>query len=178
MITRDGVGTIACTVSNCINPLYCKGLCRIHYNKQYKSKNSVKCKQYNLDYKSSHKEQEAAYDKNYSETDRGRFSKAKSKAKQRCLEFSLTFEQFVEISNYPCFYCEDALCGRGSFQGAHLDRIDNTKGYTIDNILSCGAICNRIRMDNLSHQEALDAINGILLGRLRREYGHLLNGIQ
>jgi hypothetical protein len=149
-------------------------LCREHYNKQWKNSHKEEIKIYNKSYKENNKEQGAAYDKLYSETDHGRFTKAKTKAKQRGLEFSLTFEQFVEISNYICYYCEDGLCGRPSFQGAHLDRIDNNKGYTIDNVVSCGLLCNQIRMDNLTVQETRDAVNGILLGRLRREYPELL----
>lgn len=160
-----------CLTANCNNLIYCKNLCRKCYNKKYKSEHPEETKAYNLDYKKKNKEKEAAYDKSYSETDRGRFAKAKTKAKQRGLEFSLTFEQFAEISNYICYYCEDGLCGRPSFQGAHLDRLDNNKGYTIDNVISCGALCNKLRMDNFSVQETLDAVNGILLGRLRREHG-------
>ena len=158
-----------CNILNCDNDYYCKNLCRSHYNKQYRELHADEAKIYNTNYKENNREQAAEYDKYYSEIDKGRFKKAKSKAKQRKLEFSLTFEQFVEISNYPCFYCEDGLCGRESFQGAHLDRIDNNKGYIIDNVLSCGILCNRIRMNNLTVQETLDAVNGIMIGRIRRE---------
>jgi len=123
---------------------------------------------YNRDYKTNNKLKLSLYDKKYSESNIGRFNKAKSKAKIRGLVFDLTFERFIEISSLPCYYCADELCGKEIFEGAHLDRIDNSKGYIEDNVLSCGLLCNQIRMNNLTVEETKDAVEGILLGRKRR----------
>jgi hypothetical protein len=49
--------------------------------------------------------------------------------------------------------------------GAHLDRIDNNKGYLFNNVLPCGSLCNSIRMNNLTVEETKDCINAILAGR-------------
>lgn len=160
----------ACSVENCPNIHYCKGLCRSHYNKQYKQNNEEKIKQYNITYKQNHDRECKEYEKQYASSDKGRFNKAKSKAKVRDLEFSLTYEQFIEISSKPCYYCQDELCGKENFQGAHLDRIDNSKGYTLENVISCGLLCNKIRMNNLTVEETKDAIVAILDGRKRRNY--------
>lgn len=167
-----------CATEYCNNTLYCKNLCRSCYNKQYRKNNIKNSIQYNFEYKKLHKEESKIYNKQYAETDNGRFIKAKTKAKSRKLEFLLTFDQFLEISSTPCFYCSDKLCGKKNYQGAHLDRIDNSKGYIIDNVISCGLLCNQIRMNNLSVEETKDAVCGILSGRIRRQkkwYVYILN---
>jgi hypothetical protein len=57
-------------------------------------------------------------------------------AKSRGYSFEITLEEFIEFLNKPCKYCNSAIESRG------LDRIDNAKGYTIDNINSCCSTCN------------------------------------
>lgn len=58
------------------------------------------------------------------------FTVLKNNAKRRGKIFELTYEQFLEFAiktNY--------LAGRGrTKESLHIDRIDETKGYTIDNI--------------------------------------------
>jgi hypothetical protein len=44
-------------------------------------------------------------------------------------------------------------------------------GYTIDNVVSCGFLCNKIRMNNLTVAETKDAVEAILEGRKRRKNG-------
>ena len=158
-----------CSTKDCGNNSYCKELCRSHYNKQWRNKHKEESRRYNKSYRRSNKESVAAYDKKYSETDNGRFVKAKTKAKQRELEFDLYFEDFIDISSRPCFYGADELCGRDEFQGGHLDRINNSLGYTLDNVISCGLLCNRIRMNNLTVAETKDAVEAILVGRKKRQ---------
>ncbi len=159
-----------CSIEGCNSPYYCKDLCRKHYNKNYRHLNIGKSLSYNIEYRLKFKDKVREYDKKYSTSDNGRFNKARSKAKIRKLDFTVTFDQFIEISGAPCYYCQDELCGKDNFQGAHLDRIDNSKGYTLDNVLSCGILCNRIRMNNLTVEETKDAVVGILNGRKRRIY--------
>jgi hypothetical protein len=51
-------------------------------------------------------------------------------------DFTLTVAYFVRYLERPCTYC-------GAEQyGVHLDRVDNTKGYTAANTVSCCAPCN------------------------------------
>src|SRR5208282_3872633 len=82
-----------------------------------------------------------------------RFSHAKSQAKRRQLEWTLTIEIFSKISNEPCYYCKEKLLLRDGLGGSHLDRMDNTKGYTEDNVVSCCKICNTIRNNYLTMEE-------------------------
>jgi len=82
----------------------------------------------------------------HGQTIKGKFTHYKSGAKQRGLEFSLTKEQFETYWQKSCFYCGDKIKTIG------LDRIDNSKGYTIDNVVPCCKICNRMKM-NLNKDE-------------------------
>ena len=75
---------------------------------------------------------------------RSRINSYKIKAKIRNLEWKITEEQFEEITQRDCFYCgtkpnniANIKKCNGSFTYNGLDRVDNAKGYTIDNVVSC-----------------------------------------
>jgi hypothetical protein len=61
-------------------------------------------------------------------------------AHRRGYEYSLSIEDVKEYWQKPCFYCGSSMETIG------LDRVDNTRGYTKDNIVSCCWDCNRIKM--------------------------------
>lgn len=70
-------------------------------------------------------------------------------ARKRNLEFTLSKEEFVEICESNCFYCNSVpskQVGLDSYNGKFLcngvDRMDNTKGYTSDNSVPCCSTCN------------------------------------
>lgn len=50
------------------------------------------------------------------------------------------------ITNGKCFYCGDT-------RRLGLDRIDNTKGHTKDNVVVCCYDCNVARANNFTHKE-------------------------
>lgn len=79
--------------------------------------------------------------KNRKKRDRGkyRFSIYKSQAKKRKKDFVLTKEQFEKIINGECYYC-------GTKNKIGIDRKDNSKGYTIENSVSCCRICNWMKL--------------------------------
>ena len=58
-------------------------------------------------------------------------------------EFDLSYNRFKELIIKPCVYCGGynmhSLCG--------VDRIDNKRGYTKDNCVSCCGICNRMKRE-------------------------------
>jgi len=73
----------------------------------------------------------------------------KYSAKKKGLDWKLTEEQFKELAQQDCYYCgakpsnildRKDCSGRYIYNG--LDRIDNTKGYTIDNVVPCCKVCN------------------------------------
>jgi hypothetical protein len=84
----------------------------------------------------SRREEKAAYYRENKGTLRERYTSYKSGAKQRNYIFTLTKEQFASFWKKPCYYCNDVIETIG------LDRIDNDKGYVIDNIISCCTGCN------------------------------------
>ena len=78
----------------------------------------------------------------YRQTPMGRWVVYKDGANKRGIKWELTFEQFMIFWQKPCYYCGDEIKTIG------LDRIDNTKGYSIDNVVSCCSICNYMKLNN------------------------------
>ncbi len=72
----------------------------------------------------------------------GRFLTYKGSAKSFGRSFELTQDEFKCFWQKPCFYCGDSIRTIG------LDRIDSSKGYTFDNVVSCCATCNRMKLDS------------------------------
>ena len=79
----------------------------------------------------------------------------KSHAKQRGLKYELTEDQFKKITKRGCFYC-GAKPGNGinskrikktygDYIYNGIDRVNNKKGYTIDNVVACCKYCNRAK---------------------------------
>ena len=69
-----------------------------------------------------------------------RYSTYKSSANVRDIPFLLSFEEFNEYWNKPCYYCGDEI------QGIGLDRIDSEGPYSIENIRPCCALCNKAKL--------------------------------
>lgn len=78
-------------------------------------------------------------------------------------ECSITLEQFVDLIKIPeCHYCEDDLIfnkhtrddnGKPLSRASHLDRKDNNKGYSIDNVVLCCWECNRLKSNRFTYEE-------------------------
>lgn len=87
-----------------------------------------------------------------------------AKEKGNC--FKLTKEQVKNLIESDCYYCgekpsNDIGLHRGIrfiYQG--IDRLDNTKGYTPDNVVPCCIVCNKMKKA-LSHDEFLLHIHRI-----------------
>lgn len=78
---------------------------------------------------------------------------------------NLTFEQFLELSQNNCFYCNKKPSNtsnhyltknsryskerqeNGYFTYNGLDRLDNTRGHDFDNIVTCCITCNKAKLD-------------------------------
>lgn len=70
-------------------------------------------------------------------------------AERRNYSFDLSKEEFIEIVNKPCYYCgkensqyftHHITKVKHEFSG--IDRVDNSKGYSADNVVSCCRTCN------------------------------------
>ncbi len=71
------------------------------------------------------------------------------------IKFELTKDEFKIITQQRCFYCntnpQQSMCGRGKKSGVYIyngiDRINNSIGYTIKNVVPCCGICNKAKRD-------------------------------
>lgn len=95
------------------------------------------------------------------------FNSIKSGAKSRELDFSLLYEEYIDIIMKNCFYCGSngdvhyAYSRRRYSKGIEhdvsakfngLDRIDSNIGYKITNVVPCCFDCNRMKTDfDLQH---------------------------
>lgn len=75
----------------------------------------------------------------------------KQGAKKRNLEFNLTKEELKVLTSKDCFYCgaipsqytNTVRNGKYIYNG--IDRVDNSKGYILDNCVSCCGYCNKAK---------------------------------
>lgn len=81
------------------------------------------------------------------------FNSYKSCAKKRGLIFSLNREEFKNMTKQNCFYCGKEPSNIFNTKGSNgcyiyngIDRVDNTKGYILDNCVTCCELCNRMKL--------------------------------
>lgn len=91
----------------------------------------------------------------------------KKRAKKRGLDYELTEKQYRELTQQDCYYCGAKPNNISKDKGRYgvylyngLDRIDNLKGYTIDNVVSCCQRCNAAKK-NYTLQDFKDWIERI-----------------
>lgn len=85
--------------------------------------------------------------KEWNQTKRGRFSRYKRSAKEKNIEFDLTFEQFITFWQKPCYYCGSPIKTIG------LDRVDYNKGYEVKNLVPCCFTCNAMKSSIFNSKE-------------------------
>lgn len=129
--------------------------------KKYRSKHAVQLKAYRKKYNMENKEKIAVHKRKvrqtnldecrtiekekakrrYSQNADFRYSHYKNGAAERELCWNLTKEDFMKLvqSKDGCMYCGHIPEGK-TLLG--IDRVDNTKGYTVENCMPCCAICN------------------------------------
>lgn len=91
-------------------------------------------------------------------------------AKNRNLEFNISFDEFSDIISNKCYYCgmspqDQSYLSKstrkyGKFYASGIDRMCNEKGYTMDNIVPCCTKCNMMKK-TLSCDEFTDHIQNI-----------------
>lgn len=79
---------------------------------------------------------------------------SKYKNNDRKLEFNISKEVFRKLTKLNCFYCgkepsqkQHRSKSNGEYIYNGLDRIDSSKGYTIDNVVPCCGRCNEAKND-------------------------------
>ena len=72
---------------------------------------------------------------------------AKANAIRNGREWNIPEEIAIELMLENCFYCGGEPEGnmKGKFRYNGLDRVDNSKGYTLDNVVPCCMHCNRAK---------------------------------
>jgi 5-methylcytosine-specific restriction endonuclease McrA len=86
--------------------------------------------------------------KEYYSTSMGRYSKTKTSAKKREILFLMTPDEFIpwyESTPKYCFYCGATFTKGQQMTKETIDRVDNAKPYTIDNIVLCCGKCNAVK---------------------------------
>jgi hypothetical protein len=87
---------------------------------------------------------------------KGIYELKKANAKRRNIIFDLTFNEFINISSQKCYFCgnhpnyfikshKEKYYGIFKYNG--LDRINNHKGYTTNNVVPCCKYCNYAKND-------------------------------
>jgi len=86
-------------------------------------------------------------------------------ATRRGLEWKLSHLECIQLMKGTCYYCGEIASNTSktssqTIQYNGIDRIDNTKGYTLDNTVSCCKICNRAK-SNMDYSEFMSWIQKI-----------------
>lgn len=85
-----------------------------------------------------------------------RFKEYKQGAKQRKINFDLNFQDFSKLIKQNCVYCGGEPQYRYRTIGIKskvllkmngIDRIDSSKGYSMDNCVPCCTKCNQMKLD-------------------------------
>lgn len=103
---------------------------------------------------------------------RALFDVYKKRASSKNLEFLLSRDDFIKLTSSNCHYCgqepsQHHLANKGSngyyiYNG--IDRINSSKGYSLDNTVSCCKLCNFAKRD-LSYED--------FIKWLKKAYEHL-----
>lgn len=95
-----------------------------------------------------------------------RYNQLKMNAKSGGREMSLTLDEFLSVANQPCHYCNDELCQDRT--GTRLDRRDNSKGYTLDNVVACCKYCNSVKQELFTEEETLVMVKALVEWRRQK----------
>src|SRR5216683_3050117 len=98
----------------------------------------------------------------YNASPKGQFYQYRARAKKNCLVFNLTREEFSQLTDSPCVYCDNFFNNKPH---GGLDRIDNAQGYTASNVVPCCWFCNKLKGSQFTYAETLAMIHVLVLLR-------------
>ena len=106
------------------------------------------------------------------------YTQYRKEAEKRGMEFSISKEEFGEITLKNCYYCgivPSKVFGRKGMHGSYtyngIDRKDNSVGYIYENCLPCCWVCNKTK-SNRDFDEFCSWLDRIIIYRMddvRRE---------
>lgn len=88
----------------------------------------------------------------------GRYNRAKTRAIRHERTWEVSKEQFEVFLSLPCFYCNGSL----NDTGCGVDRKNSDLGYTVENLVPCCGICNKIKSNLLTCEEMMVAMKAVL----------------
>lgn len=97
----------------------------------------------------------------------------KSGAKERGYSYSLSIDQFEELTTSNCFYCGmpplqkyvHVKAKSHPYMYNGIDRVENNVGYQYDNCVPCCKLCNRAK-GTMTQKDFLSMIESIYLFRI------------
>jgi 5-methylcytosine-specific restriction endonuclease McrA len=133
------------------------------------NKCSIKKLQQSKKYRDTHKEAIKKLAKNYHKCPMGIYIILKNNANKRNIKIKITKKDFIKWYNkqtQECYYCKRTL--KEIKKDKHysktirltIDRINNNKDYTLDNIVLACWICNSIKSNIFNKKEM------ILIGKI------------
>lgn len=108
-------------------------------------------------------------DAKYHSSLKGKYRTLRYVAKQRKMPLEISYGEFCLLTALPCHYCGAGTESEKCPTSYRLDRKDNAKGYTSDNVVPCCAQCNFIRGDVLSVDEMYVVIAALVGYRRTRK---------
>lgn len=91
-----------------------------------------------------------------------RFLVGRKTAKSIDREWTLTFKEYEPLAIMPCNYCKQIVPNTA----VGLDRIDNSAGYILGNVLPCCGECNRLRSNVYTVDETEIMVQTIIKYRI------------
>ncbi|UVX70479.1 MAG: type II restriction endonuclease [Bacteriophage sp.] len=95
------------------------------------------------------------------------FTHYTNNAKQRNIDWNLSEEEFKHLITQPCIYCGEipnvtktSTYKNKSEKITGIDRIDPSKGYSMNNCVPCCKMCN-IMKNKFSEEEFIDKVKSI-----------------
>lgn len=87
-------------------------------------------------------------------------------ARKRGISWELTKEQFRELTSSPCYYTgrlpsQIKRAAGGDYIYNGVDRLDSSKGYTVDNCVPCIGRVNEMKMDS-AYEEFIELCRAVV----------------
>lgn len=95
-----------------------------------------------------------------------RYNNAVSTAKRRGISWDIKKSDYMSLIDSECTYCLGDLSGTGSA----LDRVDNSIGYTLSNVVPCCGPCNRVKGNVLTFEEMKLAMDAVIRFRQKNRF--------
>lgn len=120
------------------------------YARKYWARKDVKEKKMLEQREAYHTDKIQDYEYDRRRTAKSRWMRAKCNARTRKKIWTIELEDYAKLIEMPCTYCNDSVALE---TGSSLDRKDNDKGYSLDNVNTCCKSCNRRRSKSMGSDE-------------------------